>query len=101
MHGKRARVVANVRIRSGFQKHAHALVVAPVDGMRQRGEAIVVLIVERGGRAASYSEAAGAQAMAPEEISISISLNRGNTSETVWTTDLTYEYVRINAEYRT
>ncbi len=60
-----------------------------------------VLIVERGGRAASYSEAAGVQAMAPEEISISISLNRGNTSETVWTTDLTYEYVRINAEYRT
>ena len=60
-----------------------------------------VLIVERGGRAASYTEAAGTEAMAPEDICIHISLNRGEVSETVWTTDLTYEYVRINAEYRT
>jgi glutamate N-acetyltransferase/amino-acid N-acetyltransferase len=30
-----------------------------------------------------------------------VSLNRGEARETVWTTDLTYEYVRINAEYRT
>ena len=60
-----------------------------------------VLIVEAGGRAASYTEAAGEQAMAAEDISIHISLNRGTVEETVWTTDLTYEYVRINAEYRT
>jgi len=39
--------------------------------------------------------------MAAEDISIHISLNRGTVEETVWTTDLTYEYVRINAEYRT
>lgn len=60
-----------------------------------------VLIVEHGGRAASYTEAAGTEAMAAEDICIQISLNRGAASETVWTTDLTYEYVRINAEYRT
>ena len=64
-----------------------------------------VLIVEAGGRAASYTEAAGEQAMAPEDITIHISLDRGapeqSVTETIWTTDLTYEYVRINAEYRT
>jgi len=64
-----------------------------------------VLIVEAGGRAASYTEAVGEAAMAPEDITIHISLNRGapekTVTETIWTTDLTYEYVRINAEYRT
>jgi len=60
-----------------------------------------VVIVEQGGRAASYSEQAGEQAMAAEDITIHVSLNRGTAAETVWTTDLTYEYVRINAEYRT
>ena len=64
-----------------------------------------VLIVEAGGRAASYTEAAGEQAMIPEDIRIQVSLGRGapekTVTETIWTTDLTYEYVRINAEYRT
>ena len=60
-----------------------------------------VLIVEQGSRAASYTEQAGEQAMAAEDITIHVSLNRGTALETVWTTDLTYEYVRINAEYRT
>lgn len=60
-----------------------------------------VLIVEQGGRASSYTEEAGEQAMAAEDITIHVSLNRGSAIETVWTTDLTYEYVRINAEYRT
>ena len=64
-----------------------------------------VLIVEAGCRAASYTEAAGEAAMAPEDITIRISLDRGvpekTVTETIWTTDLTYEYVRINAEYRT
>jgi glutamate N-acetyltransferase/amino-acid N-acetyltransferase len=60
-----------------------------------------VLIVEQGCRAASYTEQAGEQAMAAEDITIQVSLNRGSVLETVWTTDLTYEYVRINAEYRT
>jgi glutamate N-acetyltransferase/amino-acid N-acetyltransferase len=60
-----------------------------------------VLIVQQGGRAASYTEEAGEQAMAAEDITIHVCLNRGTAMETVWTTDLTYEYVRINAEYRT
>ena len=60
-----------------------------------------VLIAENGARAASYSEEAGQAAMQPEDISIQVALNRGQVAVTVWTTDLTYDYVRINAEYRT
>lgn len=60
-----------------------------------------VLIAERGGRSASYTEQQGAAAMAPEEITIAIELGRGETSATVWTTDLSHDYVTINAEYRT
>lgn len=60
-----------------------------------------VLIADCGGRAASYTEAQGQQAMQPEDIEIRVALNRGQATETVWTTDLSYEYVRINAEYRT
>ncbi len=60
-----------------------------------------VLIAERGCRASSYTEAQGVAAMAPEEIVIRIELNRGRSSATVWTSDFSYDYVRINAEYRT
>ncbi len=60
-----------------------------------------VLIAENGARASSYTEEVGQAAMQPEEIEIRVSLNRGQVQETVWTTDLTYEYVQINAEYRT
>jgi glutamate N-acetyltransferase/amino-acid N-acetyltransferase len=60
-----------------------------------------VLITENGARAVSYTEEQGQQAMQPEEIEIRVQLNRGQVKETLWTTDLSYEYVRINAEYRT
>jgi len=60
-----------------------------------------VLIVENGCRAASYTEAQGQAAMAGEEIEIRVNLNRGAASTTIWTTDLSHEYVTINAEYRT
>jgi glutamate N-acetyltransferase / amino-acid N-acetyltransferase len=60
-----------------------------------------VLIAEQGGRAGSYTEAHGQAVMDQDEICIRIILNRGNVSETVWTTDLSYDYVKINAEYRT
>ena len=43
----------------------------------------------------------GAAAMAPEDITIGVELNRGDASATVWTSDFSYDYVRINAEYRT
>jgi glutamate N-acetyltransferase/amino-acid N-acetyltransferase len=60
-----------------------------------------VLIAEGGCRAQSYTEAQGVAAMAPEEITIRVELNRGEASVAVWTTDFSYDYVRINAEYRT
>ena len=59
-----------------------------------------VLIAERGGRASSYTEAAGAEALGSEEIVIRIGLGRGDAAATVWTTDLSHDYVTINAEYR-
>ena len=49
----------------------------------------------------SYSEALGSAAMAGEEIRIVIDLGRGSHSATLWTTDLSHEYIQINAEYRT
>ncbi len=60
-----------------------------------------VCIVENGARASSYTEEAGASVMSQQELSIRIDMGRGNASETVWTTDLSHEYVTINAEYRT
>ena len=60
-----------------------------------------VCIVAGGGRAPGYTEEAGQAVMAQEEIPIRIELGRGRHRETVWTTDLSHEYVRINAEYRT
>ena len=59
-----------------------------------------VCIVRDGGRAPDYTEAAGQAVMAGEEILIRIALGRGEAVERVWTTDLSHEYVRINAEYR-
>ncbi len=47
-----------------------------------------------------YSEAAGLAAMAGADIDIDIRLGRGDCRETVWTSDLSHDYVRINAEYR-
>jgi glutamate N-acetyltransferase/amino-acid N-acetyltransferase len=60
-----------------------------------------VLIAENGARASSYSEEAGVQAMASSDLLIEVVLNRGAESAVVWTTDFSYDYVKINAEYRT
>ena len=60
-----------------------------------------VCITRQGSRADSYTEEQGARVMQQAEITIRIELNRGACSETLWTTDLSHEYVRINAEYRT
>jgi glutamate N-acetyltransferase/amino-acid N-acetyltransferase len=59
-----------------------------------------VCIVESGARASSYTEEAGAAIFAQPEITISIRLGRGDVTERVWTTDLSHEYVSINADYR-
>jgi len=47
-----------------------------------------------------YTEAKGQAAMDGEEICIRVALNNGEQSTTIWTSDLSYEYVKINAEYR-
>ena len=59
-----------------------------------------VCIARNGSRAEEYREEQGAGVMAKAEITIRIELGRGDYSETLWTTDLSHEYVRINAEYR-
>ncbi len=74
--------------------------VADLDVGRVRVWLDDVLIAELGGRAASYTEAAGQAVMDREEITIKVELQRGACAETVWTCDLSHEYVRINAEYR-
>ncbi|MBL8260514.1 MAG: bifunctional glutamate N-acetyltransferase/amino-acid acetyltransferase ArgJ [Candidatus Competibacteraceae bacterium] len=58
-------------------------------------------IVRDGGRAPGYTEAQGQQIMKRPEIAIRIDLGRGGSTARIWTTDLSFDYVRINAEYRT
>ena len=60
-----------------------------------------VCIASKGCRATTYTEEQGSAVMAEAEITIRIELGRGQCSETIWTTDLSHEYVKINAEYRT
>ncbi len=60
-----------------------------------------VQIVERGQRASSYTEAAGSKVVAQESFALTVNLNRGSCEETVWTSDLSHDYITINAEYRT
>ena len=60
-----------------------------------------VLVAEKGGRATSYTEAQGAAVMKEADITVRVVLNRGEVSATVWTCDFSYDYVKINAEYRT
>ena len=57
-------------------------------------------IVAQGARAMEYREALGQAVMDQEEITIRIDLGRGTACETVWTSDLSYDYIKINAEYR-
>ena len=60
-----------------------------------------VPIVSNGKVTESYTEKIGQSLMRKEEIVISINLGRGSCSEIIWTSDLSHEYIRINAEYRT
>ncbi len=59
-----------------------------------------VLVAEHGGRAAAYEEAQGAAVMKEPEILVRVVLNRGKAEATVWTCDFSYDYVKINADYR-
>ena len=59
-----------------------------------------VLVAENGGRAQSYTEADGQRVMKQSEITVRVALNRGAAAITVWTCDFSYDYVKINADYR-
>ncbi|GIX27591.1 MAG: arginine biosynthesis bifunctional protein ArgJ [Burkholderiales bacterium] len=58
-------------------------------------------VAENGGRAAGYQEAEALRIMREPEITVRVILGRGSAAATVWTCDFSYDYVRINAEYRT
>ncbi len=60
-----------------------------------------ICIVCAGGRAPDYTEAQGQQVMARPDIVIRVELGRGVATARIWTTDFSFDYVRINAEYRT
>ena len=57
-------------------------------------------VISSGEVSNDYSEASGTSEMQKPEITISVALGDAKTSESVWTTDLSYDYVKINAEYR-
>ena len=59
-----------------------------------------VLVAKNGGRHIDYIEAAGQRVMKQSEITVRVLLGRGDISDTVWTCDLSYDYVKINADYR-
>ena len=73
-----------------------------VDGVRvwlgSNGEEI--LVAELGGRAASYREEDGSRIMKAAEITVRVDLGRGAAVATVFTCDFSYDYVKINADYR-
>ncbi len=59
------------------------------------------LVAKGGGRSPAYREEQGVAAMRKPEFTVRTVLNRGKAAATVWTCDLSFDYVRINAEYRT
>jgi glutamate N-acetyltransferase/amino-acid N-acetyltransferase len=59
-----------------------------------------VLVAENGGVAATYKEALGTAIMQESDILVRVALNRGKESATIWTCDFSYDYVKINADYR-
>lgn len=77
---------------------------AGIEGLEVEGIDIFlgdVCIVKGGGLAPDYTEEQGARVMAAEDIDIVIRLARGSHTEQLWTCDFSYDYVKINAEYRT
>ena len=59
-----------------------------------------VLVAKNGGRHPDYVEADGQRVMKQSEITVRVALGRGEAADTVWTCDLSYDYVKINADYR-
>jgi glutamate N-acetyltransferase / amino-acid N-acetyltransferase len=76
---------------------------AGIDDLDQTGIDLFlddVHVAVKGGRNPAYREEDGQRVMKQSEITVRIGLGRGNASETVWTCDLSHEYVTINADYR-
>ena len=90
--GRLLMAVGNARV--------EALDTARVDLWLSAGEDDV-RVIDAGRRAPGYREEDGAREMKPDEIAIRVSLGRGDPATTVWTCDFSYDYVKINAEYRT
>ncbi len=59
-----------------------------------------VLVAVNGGRNPDYREADGQRVMQQSEITVRVELHRGAARATVWTCDLSHDYVSINADYR-
>jgi glutamate N-acetyltransferase / amino-acid N-acetyltransferase len=59
-----------------------------------------VLVAQNGGRHPDYLETDGQRVMKQSEITVRVVLGRGQASDTVWTCDLSYDYIKINADYR-
>jgi glutamate N-acetyltransferase/amino-acid N-acetyltransferase len=59
-----------------------------------------VLVAKQGGRNPEYLEADGQRVMKQSEITVRVVLGRGAATDTVWTCDLSHDYVSINADYR-
>ena len=60
-----------------------------------------VLVAKNGGRHSAYRDELGVAAMKKPEFTVRVVLNRGKADATVWTCDFSFDYVKINAEYRT
>jgi glutamate N-acetyltransferase/amino-acid N-acetyltransferase len=76
---------------------------AGIDDLDQTGIDLFlddVHVAVKGGRNPAYREEDGQRVMKQSEITVRIGLGRGNASETVWTCDLSHDYVTINADYR-
>ena len=73
-----------------------------VDGIRVwlASGADAALVAEKGGRAASYREEDGSRIMKAAEITVRVDLGRGAAAANVYTCDFSYDYVKINADYR-
>lgn len=59
-----------------------------------------VLVAEHGGRAKSYEESEGVAVMKESDITVRVDLGRADAEVTIWTCDFSYDYVKINADYR-
>ena len=60
-----------------------------------------VLVVKEGMLNSAYSEDQGTKVLEKDEFLVKVRLGRGIASAQIWTTDLSYDYVKINADYRT